>query len=69
MAFSAVLFYFLRWFQVLIDWGQSIYHWCPTHEKSVPGTEARGADRPEAYPTTGRRPIPGVMKNSERTFN
>ena len=51
MAFSAVLSYFLRWFQVLIDWGQSIYHWCPTHEKSVPGTEARGADRPEAYPT------------------
>ncbi len=22
-----------------------------THEKSVPGTEPRGADRPEAYPT------------------
>jgi hypothetical protein len=38
-------------FQVPIDWGQSIYHLYPTHEKSVPRTEPGGADRPEAYPT------------------
>lgn len=61
MAFSAVLFCFLRWSQVLIDWGQAIYHLCPKHEKSVP------ALMPGA--PTGRRPIPRVMKNSERTFN
>ena len=41
----------MRWIQVPIDWGQSIYHLYPTHEKSVPRTEPRGADRPEAYPT------------------
>ncbi len=38
-------------FQVPIDWGQSIYHLYPTHEKSVPRIEPGGADRPEAYPT------------------
>jgi hypothetical protein len=48
---SAVLSYCLRGFQVPIDWGQSIYHLYPTHEKSVPRTEPGGADRPEAYPT------------------
>ena len=41
----------MRWIQVPIDWGQSIYHLYPTHEKSVPRTEPGGADRPEAYPT------------------
>ncbi len=35
---SAVFSYCLRWLQVPIDWGQSIYHSYPTHEKSVPGT-------------------------------
>jgi hypothetical protein len=43
-------------FQVPIDWGQSIYHLYPTHEKSVPGTEQRGSDRPEAYPTGNEKP-------------
>ena len=47
MAFSAVLFYFLRWFQVLIDWGQSIYHWCPTHEKSEADVQLGWLIRPE----------------------
>jgi len=41
----------VRWIQVPIDRGQSIYHLYPTHEKSVPRTEPGGADRPEAYPT------------------
>jgi hypothetical protein len=63
---SAVLSYCLRGFQVPIDWGQSIYHLCPTHEKSVPRTEPRGADRPEAilYPTS--RLIKGSVRFDDR---